>query len=152
MLLQLKRIRFSDLLIEEDKKIINNNNTCLYNSQARFVDPDNYKGEKKLIFQMRIFVIMLIDLRISKIFLIGHATIIAKYNNTRFVFNNCYMIPDKNMDKDFRKGMEEIYFKPSYIMYVQEMLPEFIKKSLNFLNFLINQKDDNCKKKRLNEK
>ena len=38
------------------------------------------------------------------------------------------MIPDKYIDKDFRKGMEEFYIKPSYITYVQEVFPEFIKK------------------------
>ena len=110
-----KKISFSDLFTEEDKKIINNNNTCLYQSKSRFVDPDNYKGEKKinisdanLCYNADRFE----DLK--DLFDCGYATIIAKYNNTQFVFNNCYMIPDKNMDKDFRKGMEEFFIKSNY--------------------------------------
>lgn len=128
-----KNIPFSDLLTEEDKKIINNNNTCLYQSKARFVDPDNYKGAIKinisdanLCYNADRFE----DLK--DLFDCGHATIKAQYNNTQFVFNNCYMIPDQNMDKDFRKGIDEIYIKPGYKLYVQEILPEFIKKASQY--------------------
>ena len=99
-----KEIRFSDLLTEEDKKIINNNNTCLYHSNARFVDPDNYKREIKInISDANICYNADRFEDLKDLFDCGYATIKAKYNNTEFVFNNCYMITDKNMDKDLER-------------------------------------------------
>ena len=38
------------------------------------------------------------------------------------------------MDKDFRKGMGEIYFKLAYLTYVREQLPEFIRKASQYPN------------------
>ena len=45
-IIKYKEISFLDSLTDEDKKIMNNNNTCLYQSHARFVDPDNYWRNK----------------------------------------------------------------------------------------------------------
>lgn len=43
-----KNIKFFDSLTEEDKKIMKNNNTCGYRTYARFVDPDNFIGDKTI--------------------------------------------------------------------------------------------------------
>ena len=47
-IIKYKKITFSDILTEEDIKIINKKNTCEYQAQARFADPDNYQGQIKI--------------------------------------------------------------------------------------------------------
>lgn len=91
-------------LTEEEKRIINNNNTCDYNTFSRFVDPDNYIGEKKInvtdknvCFNVDKFE----DLK--DITDCGYATIKGKINNISFAFTNCFEILDKNVDETFKK-------------------------------------------------
>ena len=47
-IIKYKKVTFSDILTEEDIKIINKKNTCEYQAQARFADPDNYQGQIKI--------------------------------------------------------------------------------------------------------
>lgn len=91
-------------LTEEEKRIINNNNTCDYKAYARFVDPGNYLGEKKVNITDKNFCFNVDKFEDLKgIMDCGYATIKGKFNNISFTFTNCYNILVKNVDGDFKK-------------------------------------------------
>ena len=91
-------------LTEEEKKIINNNNTCDYKTYARFLYSEYYKGEKKVNVTDKNFCFNADKFEDLKgIMDCGYATIKGKYKNISFTFTNCYNILVKNVDGDFKK-------------------------------------------------
>lgn len=116
-------------LTEEDKKIINNNNTCSYNSYARFVDPDNYIGEIKINVSDKnacYNVDRFEDLK--DVMDCGYAIIKGKYNNKPFTFTNCYGILDKNVDGTFKQFYKGFYLKTFFQNYYKQAVQNFIDK------------------------
>ena len=91
-------------LTEEDKKIINNNNTCDYKAFARFRYAEYYLGEKKVNVTDKNFCFNADKFEDLKgIMDCGYATIKGKFNNISFTFTNCFNILDKNVNGDFKK-------------------------------------------------
>ena len=131
-IIKYKNISFLDSLTDEDKKIMNNNNTCLYQSYARFVDPDNYIGEIKINISNKDIcynVDRFEDLK--DIVDCGYATTKIKYNNSIFVINNCFLNIDSNINKDFKAFFEDIYF-PQACQTFKEIIPEMIEKMTGY--------------------
>ena len=98
-------IKFKDVpLTEEEKRIINNSNTCYYNTISRFRAPEYYKGEKKINVTDKNVCFNVDKFEDLKgIIDCGYATIKGKFNNISFAFTNCFRILDKNIDGTFRK-------------------------------------------------
>jgi hypothetical protein len=131
-IIKYKEISFLDSLTDEDKKIMNNNNTCLYQSYARFVDPDNYIGEIKINISNKDIcynVDRFEDLK--DIVDCGYATTKIKYNNSIFVINNCFPNIDSNINKDFKAFFEDIYF-PQACQTFKEIIPEMIREMTRY--------------------
>ena len=131
-IIKYKEISFLDSLTDEDKKIMNNNNTCLYQSHARFVDPDNYIGEIKINISNKDIcynVDRFEDLK--DIVDCGYATTKIKYNNSIFVINNCFLNIDSNINKDFKPFFEDIYF-PQACQTFKEIIPEMIEEMTRY--------------------
>lgn len=91
-------------LTEEEKRIINNSNTCYYHSISRFRTPQYYKGEKKINITDK-NVCFNVDKfeELKGIMDCGYATIKGTFNNISFAFTDCFVIQDKNLDKTFKK-------------------------------------------------
>ena len=131
-IIKYKEISFLDSLTDEDKKIMNNNNTCLYQSHARFVDPDNYIGEIKINISNKDICYNADRFEDLKDILdCGYATAKIKYNNSIFVINNCFPNIDSNINKDFKAFFEDIYF-PQTCQTFKEIIPEMIEEMTRY--------------------
>ena len=131
-IIKYKEISFLDSLTDEDKKIMNNNNTCLYQSHARFVDPDNYIGEIKINISNKDICYNADRFEDLKDILdCGYATAKIKYNNSIFVINNCFLNIDSNINKDFKAFFEDIYF-PQTCQTFKEIIPEMIEEMTRY--------------------
>lgn len=116
-------------LTEKEKRIINNNNTCMYQSFARFVDPDHYIGERKINISNESVchnVDRFDDLK--DILDCNIATIEGKYKNEPFIFSNCYNFLDTNADEKFKNYYKEFYLKPFFQQYYNDIIKTFINK------------------------
>ena len=123
-IIKYKEISFLDSLTDEDKKIMNNNNTCLYQSNARFVDPDNYIGEIKINISNKDICYNADRFEdLKDIVDCGYATTKIKYNNSIFVINNCFLNIDSNINKDVKVFLEDIYFSQACQTF-KEIIPE----------------------------
>ena len=133
--IKVKEVNLLDSLTEEDKNVIKNKNTCMYRGYARFVDPDNYIGEKKFNVSDK-SVCYNADRfdELKDILDCGYATIKGKYNNKRFVFTNCYHILDTNADSDFQKAFNDSYSKLLFKYYYDDVVHIFINKAGLFTN------------------
>ena len=133
-IIKYKEISFLDSLTDEDKKIMNNNNTCLYQSHARFVDPDNYIGEIKINISNKDICYNADRFEDLKDILdCGYATAKIKYNNSIFVINNCFLNIDSNINinKDVKALLEDIYF-PQACQTFKEIIPEMIEEMTGY--------------------
>ena len=127
---------------EEDKRIINNNNTCFYKTYSRFVDPDHYIGERKInvadknvCFNVDRFE----DLK--DIMDCGYATIKGKYKNVSFTFTNCFSIPDENVDGKFKQFYNGDDWKQAFQTYNNDVIKNAITElDLDIENHPISKK------------
>ncbi len=124
-------------LTEEDKKIINNNNTCDYNTYARFLYSEYYKGEKKVNVTDKNFCFNTDKFEDLKgIMDCGYATIKGKINNVSFAFTNCFNILDKNVDETFKK---HFYYSAKQTNLFQSYHLDIVRN--NITNIYTNKED-----------
>ena len=114
-------------LTEEDKRIINNNITCFYNTYSRFVNSDRYiektkinVTDKNVCFNADKFE----DLK--DIMDCGYATVKGKFKNISFTFTNCFSIPDENTDGAFKQFFNDLYFKQLFKTYYNQAIRNVI--------------------------
>lgn len=119
-IIKIKKVKLLDSLTEKDKNIMNNNNTCMYRSYARFIDPDFYYGNKKINVSDKnvCFNVDKFD-DLKDVMDCGYYTVKAKFDNISFVFTNCFRILDKNADSDFKKYYLKQFFKDDFQAYVR---------------------------------
>ena len=124
-------------LTEEDKRIINNKNTCNYNAKSKSVKfvqyPENTTikvADKNVCFNSERFE----DLK--DILDCGYATLKGKYMNVPFIFTCCCSITDENADEKFKRIYKDFYLKQSF----QSLYNEAIKKGVTDFNLTIEER------------
>lgn len=125
----LKSIKYNALeyLNEDDKKIINNNNTCYYQMSGR-LDPDYNENitfnisNKNVCFNVDRFE------ELKELIDCAYSTYKIIYKNKTYVFNNCFPTLDIKADDDFKNVYKEIYSSSLAKRSIQEVVDEFIEE------------------------
>ena len=114
-------------LTEEDKRIINNKNTCSYHTYSRFVNSDRFIEKSKINITDKNVCFNAEKFEEYKdIMECGFATVKGKFKNVSFTFTNCFGIPDENVDGTFKQFYNGFYLKQLFQTYYNEAIRKVI--------------------------
>jgi hypothetical protein len=121
-IIKMKGVKLVDSLTEKDKNIMKSNNTCMYRSYARFLDVDLYYGNKQINVSDKnvCFNADKFD-DLKDLMNCGYYTVKAEFNNTSFVFTNCFRTLDRKADSDFKKYYLKLISKSILLGYINRL-------------------------------
>lgn len=122
--IRLREYNFLDVLTEDEKKIIASNNTCYHRQLEHDMDSDKFINnslDKNVCFNVNRFE------ELKDILDCGYFIIRIFYKNKLYEHNNCYKIPDANMDEKFKKLFLKYYYTESVKDYIDVVIDSFVK-------------------------